>query len=501
MSEHNRPIRILVSALGGEGGAVLTDWIVNAARIKGLPVQSTSVPGVAQRTGATTYYIELLPSPDNGQNGSEPIMALNPAVGDVDLMVASDISEAGRAIHAGYVSPDRTTVIASTNRIYSITEKVKMDDGRFSSEELIDAIRDRSYKAYLFDYRLAAEGINASLNALLLGLVARSKQLPIEVEHFEGAIRKQDLAVDANLRGFGEGLTEIEKTSVKQPHVARPASGATGSVEQRVANEFPAKLTTDILEAVRRLTDFQDDRYAQLYLDRLSKVLAIDSADQGFRLTVAATRYLAARMSFEDIIRVAQLKIKPERYHRILDEAQVEDGQLVRVTEYFKPSLKEISAIVPVGLGRWLLGMRKEKSGEAKSGLKVRTTTITGFLQLWFLASLRRWRRSFLGYKEVQAAIEEWLNMIDQAKEQPELAFEIVQCAQLYKGYGDTYERSQRNFTIIQNEIIKPALKDKIDPVVAVDAIANARVAALTDATGGELKKTLAAIDQKLKVA
>ena len=499
----NRPIRILISALGGEGGAVLTNWIIGAARVKGLPVQSTSVPGVAQRTGATTYYIELLPTVPADANGSEPILALNPAVGDVDLMVASEISEAGRAIHAGYVSPNRTTVIASTNRIYSITEKVKMDDGRFDYDELMDAIRDRSRDALLFDYRLAAENIGSSLNALLLGLVARSKKLPIEVEHFEEAIRRQGIAVDANMRGFKEGLTEFEKTSIAQPYPSRPAAVSAEGVEQRAQSEFPANLEAVILEAVRRLTGYQDEKYAQFYLDRLGKILELDSAENGHRLTAAAAPLLASRMSFEDIIRVAQLKIKPERYAQILKDANVTDGQLIRVTEYFKPSIKEISAILPVGLGKWLLSWRREdgNSGKAKSGLKVKTTTITGFLQMRFLASLRRWRRSFLGYAEVQAAIEEWLAMIEQAQDWPDLAFEIVECAKLYKGYGDTYERSQRNFAIIRDEIIKPAVKGKIDPAVAADAVANARVAALSDATGGELSKTMAAIDLKLKAA
>jgi indolepyruvate ferredoxin oxidoreductase alpha subunit len=57
------PITILIAALGGEGGGVLTDWIISAAASQGFPVQSTSIPGVGQRTGATTYHIELVPVP------------------------------------------------------------------------------------------------------------------------------------------------------------------------------------------------------------------------------------------------------------------------------------------------------------------------------------------------------------------------------------------------------------------------------------------------------
>jgi indolepyruvate ferredoxin oxidoreductase beta subunit len=118
-----RPITLLIAALGGEGGGVLTDWIVTAASQAGLPVQSTSIPGVAQRTGATTYYIEIVPVPWRELGGKRPVLALAPGVGDVDVVIASELMEAGRAIAAGFVTPDRTLLIASTARSYLVTEK------------------------------------------------------------------------------------------------------------------------------------------------------------------------------------------------------------------------------------------------------------------------------------------------------------------------------------------------------------------------------------------
>ena len=56
-----RPITVLIAALGGEGGGVLASWLNRSATAQGLFVQSTSIPGVAQRTGATTYYAEIVP--------------------------------------------------------------------------------------------------------------------------------------------------------------------------------------------------------------------------------------------------------------------------------------------------------------------------------------------------------------------------------------------------------------------------------------------------------
>ena len=131
-----RPIRISINALGGQGGGVLADWIVSLAEAEGWIAQATSVPGVAQRTGATVYYLELAP-PD--PEGREPVMALMPVPGDVDVVIASELMEAGRAIARGLVTPDRTTLIASTHRIYAIAEKSALGDGRIGGAGVLNA--------------------------------------------------------------------------------------------------------------------------------------------------------------------------------------------------------------------------------------------------------------------------------------------------------------------------------------------------------------------------
>jgi len=73
------PVTILVAALGGQGGGVLAEWLVEAASRAGYPAQSTSIPGVAQRTGATTYYVEVFPVPRASLGGREPVLSLLPA--------------------------------------------------------------------------------------------------------------------------------------------------------------------------------------------------------------------------------------------------------------------------------------------------------------------------------------------------------------------------------------------------------------------------------------
>ena len=155
MTPTNIPIKLLIAALGGEGGGVLTNWIVSAAEAAGYPVQSTSIPGVAQRTGATTYYIEIFPVKAAELGGKRPVLALTPGVGDIDIAVASELLEAGRTVANGFVTPERTHLIASTSRLYAMDEKIAMGDGRFDQDKLIKIVTDNARDALLIDMERA----------------------------------------------------------------------------------------------------------------------------------------------------------------------------------------------------------------------------------------------------------------------------------------------------------------------------------------------------------
>ena len=178
MNLPERPITILIAALGGEGGGVMADWLMEAATASGYPAQATSIPGVAQRTGATTYYLEIFPAQRKQLNGKEPVLSLTPSPGNVDVMVASELIEAGRAMLNGFVSPERTTLIASTHRIYATVEKMQMADGRFDSERVRDAAAQLAKSAVLFDMRKLAQESGTVINAVLFGAMAGSGVLP-----------------------------------------------------------------------------------------------------------------------------------------------------------------------------------------------------------------------------------------------------------------------------------------------------------------------------------
>ena len=152
-----RPITLTIAALGGQGGGVVADWMIAVARTEHYLVQATSVPGVAQRTGATFYYLEFFPEAALPGDGRRPVMALMPSPGDVDVVVASELVEAGRAMQRGLVTPDRTTLIASTHRAYTVSEKSNLTDGRVDSSAIIDEARRQARRFVAFDMAELAE--------------------------------------------------------------------------------------------------------------------------------------------------------------------------------------------------------------------------------------------------------------------------------------------------------------------------------------------------------
>ncbi|MGH6684219.1 MAG: indolepyruvate oxidoreductase subunit beta family protein [Pseudolabrys sp.] len=496
-----RPISILIAALGGEGGGVLTSWIVSAATDAGFPVQSTSIPGVAQRTGATTYYIEILPVKAAELNGKRPVLALTPGVGDIDVAVASELLEAGRTVASGFVTPDRTVCIASLSRFYAMDEKIAMGDGRFDRDKLIETVREHSADALLIDMDMLAKQSGSIINAVMLGAIAGCGRVPIGVERFEVAIREDGKAVDSNLRGFRAGLeaARAKVAPVKAPEKKKHAPTASDLLEHEVASSLPALAQPTAIEGIRRIVAYQGVGYARLYIDRLRALVEADAAGSppGGLLSEVA-RHLAVRMSYEDVVRVAQAKIAPERFRRIAHEELRVKNEPFSVHDFLKPGIEELCQLLPSFLARPILRCAERKGwlGRVYFGMEINSTSISGYLRFLMLAKLRWLRPHGHRYEQEQIQIESWLALIaEAARHSVDLAREVAECARLIKGYGDTYARGQANYRSIEARVIRPALAGHVPLQRAADAVASARTAALVDPEGEGLTKCLAQID------
>ncbi len=467
-----RSLTVLVAALGGEGGGMMADWLMHAATACGYPAQATSIPGVAQRTGATTYYLEIFPAKRELLGGREPVMSLTPSPGNVDVMVASELLEAGRALQNGYVSPERTTLIASTHRIYATVEKMQMADGRFSSERVLEAGRQLARRAVLFDMREVAQASGTVINAVLFGALAGSGALPLPREACEAAIRRAGKGAEASLRGFAAGY-DIAASP-------RPAPAAA-------PRPLPPE-TREILDlGAARLRDYQGENYARLYVERIATLGEADA-----KLVGEAGRQLALWMSYEDIIRVADLKTRASRFARVRKEVGAREGEPVVVIDYLKPGVEEMASLLPPGLGRRLRAWaeRRGKLDAYNVGMHVKTSGVFGYLLVRALAWLKPWRPRSLRYAEEQALIERWLAAVrDAAPRSPALALEVVACAGLLKGYGETHRRGRGNFLAILDALVEnPATTDAATQAAA---IRKAREAALADPEQKALEQTL----------
>jgi indolepyruvate ferredoxin oxidoreductase, beta subunit len=486
-----RPITIAILAMGGEGGGVLADWIIDAAEHGGYLAQLTSIPGVAQRTGATIYYLELFAVKDAKAAGREPVLSLMPMPGDVDLVVASELMEAGRAVERGLVTADRTTLIASTHRVYAMMEKIALEDGRVDPARLVEACGLAARRFVGADMAALADATGSVISAVLLGAIAGAGVLPFPRPAFEAAVRRGGVGVKASLAAFAAGF---EAASGEVPASARATDGLRPDAPfaAEIA-KFPAS-ARDLMQAgVERLIDYQDIDYARRYLERLGSVAEADRrhGDGSGRMLAETARELALGMAYEDTVRVAELKIRPDRFQRVREEVRAADGQIVEIAEFLHPRVEEIADTLPAALGRWLLRTAWARGLVARltrSGKVVETTSITGFGLLYGVAKLKRFRRRSLRFGEESAAIDVWLaTIIGLAAKNYALAAEVAEARTLLKGYGDTRLRGQARFARLMGLV--PALSTQPDGAAA---FARLRKAALADEEGVALERALA---------
>lgn len=500
----DRPICIAVLAIGGQGGGVVTNWLVALAESRGWVAQSTSVPGVAQRTGATLYYVEMIEA-----GGKSPVLALMPTPGDVDLVVAAEWMEAGRAIQRGLVSPDRTTLIASTHRSLAVAEKSKPGDG-INDPQAVEVAASLAAKRLLrADLAALASKSGSVISATLFGAIAGSGALPFPREAFEEAIRAGGVGVDASLRAFDAAYDCLEETPAREEaeeerqETLPLLQGGTEAAQEkyralceRAGASFPDRLQPILRAGLNRTIDFQDVAYGEEYLDRLEEVLALDErsggAGEAHALTATVAKYLAAAMSYQDVIRVADLKSRRSRFSRVREEVSAAQDQIVTTTEFMHPRIQELAGLLPAFLGRdveekalvrWFLSL-------FTGGKRVRSDSLRGFLSLYLLSSLRPWRRKLLMHQVETAHIAQWLaNVSRTAKDDYALAVEVARGRRLIKGYSDTHERSLSKYDRVMDGI--DLVRGRED---AADWARRLHEAALQDPEGAALDGALATI-------
>jgi indolepyruvate ferredoxin oxidoreductase beta subunit len=495
-------IHIAVMALGGQGGGVLIDWLVDLAEHAGWTAQATSVAGVAQRTGTTIYYVEMVaPTP-----GREPVLALMPVPGEVDVVIAAELMEAGRAVERGFVTPQRTLVVASQHRAYSVPEKSAPGNAVADGAAVQEIVRREARQLVIDDFQALAQRHGSVISAALFGALAGSGAMPFARDQFEAVVERGGIGGQpslATLRAAAQVAAAHTITLPTDPMQSLPralpeqaAGAALQPLLERIRTQFPQAAWDWLGEGLARVVDWQDVAYGAEYLDHVARLARHDSAERHHALTIEAARWIAVAMSYDDVIRVADLKTRAERSARVRDEVAANAGDVVGTEEYFHPRLAELLGVLPRGIASWLDRSPRLAAWLAPRldrGRRIHTHTLRGHLQLRSVAGLRRWRRGNRRHSEEMAHLQAWLDAVDRALASDyALAVELLRCRRLIKGYSDTHARGASRFDRLLRAAALLAGRE-----AAASAMASLREAALRDAEGHALDREL----QSLRLA
>ncbi len=493
-------IKIAIFAVGGQGGGVLSNWIVHLAQANDWAVQSTAVAGVAQRTGATFYYIEMAAS-----GARRPVFALAPSEADVDIVIAAEMMEAGRAILRGFVTPDKTTLIASEHRMLAVSEKVQPGNGISSPAEVKLAANLASRELVMFDMEQVAREQGTVASASLFGALAGSKRLPFPIESFRQTIEQSGRGADASARAFDRAFELAQQPPADESTSAPVADSIQVDGPESLQQQWQALFaraqmieTSDpqlLRAALRKVVDYQDIEYGSEYVEKLESLAAADP-QQAF--TDACVKHLANAMCYDDVIRVADLKTRKTRLQRIANE-YAKESSILQITEFMHPRGQEIVSLLPVRLAD-AIEKRPALMGwidrRVNKGRRLRSDRLLPFALLYALGGLRRWRRALARHRQEHDHIKQWLVVATgQLAQNYDLAVEVIQCRRLIKGYSDTHERGQSRFSQLLNAV--PLLQAQAS---GAQILRELRTLALANADGVALAERLQALQSSTAI-
>lgn len=494
-------IKMAILAVGGQGGGVLSNWIVDVAERNNYFVQATSVAGVAQRTGATIYYLEMLPSAEQ-----RPIFSLAPSPGDVDIVISAELMEAGRSIMRGFVTPDRTTLITSTHRAFATAEKIVPGDAIADSGQVYDIAKEACDTLIAFDMETIAIEAGSVVSASLFGALAGSGALPFSQQTYEETITASGRGVEASLKAFRAGYLKAQEENTENELNSTQRNVDIVSVEPEVPDflladwrtlqtrvqAMPEEVQEMVQSGLQKVIDFQDLAYGAEYLNFVERVLSVKSVS-GSALATTAAKYVANAMAYDDMIYVSDIKTRKSRFDRIKIEIAIEDKNVLRITEYFHPGAGEFCSMMPLRLGRLIETsprLFKALDWLVNRGRRVRTDTLFWFMTLYLVSGLKRFRRKLLRHEVERKHLNSWLDTaISYANSDYDLAVETLKCRRLIKGYSDTHRRGLSKFDKVMGGI--ELVKGRDD---AADWARRLREAALSNVDGKPLDGALRTI-------
>jgi hypothetical protein len=263
--------------------------------------------------------------------------------------------------------------------------------------------------------------------------------------------------------------------------------GEDDGVPPLLPEGLPDSAVAVVSDAIHLLMDYQGASYAQLYVDRVRRFVGRNGVDQAMLGEIA--RLMALRMSYQDPIRIAQLKLAEL-------EAAPGNPHVAPADMIGKFRLDELIGALPAMVAEPVLDTL-EWVGWTHMPVSIRFSTRSrwGIRRLKIEASLRRWRLLSVRYVKERAWVERWLHMISRSLEkQPGAASAMVQTATMIHGFGVPYRQGLSDWHAIIDGLAKPTFDGVLPLADLAGAVAEARAAASSDPRQVALKRTIAEI-------
>ena len=248
-------------------------------------------------------------------------------------------------------------------------------------------------------------------------------------------------------------------------------------------DRLPDAVAPVVSDAIHMLIDYQGNAYAKLYVTRLRRFVGRRDVNDAMLGEIA--RLMAMRMSYQDPIQVAQLKL-----------AELEAGGAPS-HDVRRFRFDELIGALPAVVAEPVLDTFEWLGWEVRRRVPIRFSTRSrfGIRRLKIEAGLRRWRLFSVRYAKERAWVERWLHMIDRSlTKQPRAASAMVQTATMVQGYGDAYRQALADWHAIIDGLAKPTFDGVLPLPDLAAAVAEARAAVTPDPRQAVLKRTIAEI-------
>ncbi|MFO1195955.1 MAG: DUF6537 domain-containing protein [Burkholderiaceae bacterium] len=330
-----------------------------AARLEGKGCSVLDNTGSAQKNGAVTSHVRILPAP-----GDE--IAQRIGAGETDLVLGCDMVVAAGAPVLATVDAGRTRAVIN-RQVQPTSASVIDPDVDLAVSPLEGAIAaavgdTRTDFVDAAALATALLGDSIATNLFMVGYAFQKGLIPLSLAAIERAIELNGVAVDANRSTLAWG-----RLAAHDPAYVADAAQRRRDPSVADAPEFTDATTPDALPALveRRaamLVDYQDDAYAARYRALVGTVAAAEQrvAPGSASLAHAVARNFHKLMAIKDEYEVARL-YTDGRFERALREAF--EGDLRLAFHFAPPILQRTDPATgePVKrtFGPWMFGALK----------------------------------------------------------------------------------------------------------------------------------------------